>query len=114
MTGVLGKYVIYYHKTDPLEFGVLSMFFSGILGMFTIVIILKNNIAFVIPEEESQTFTLIRIAFSGIFSVTGYLAYFKATSKGSVEVTQLFSNMNSVVQLIEEFLFLNIIPDLFS
>ena len=76
--------------------------------------ILANDIPFDLEKGESAIYTIARIAVAGVFSVTGYLAYFKATSKGSVEVTQLFSNMKSVVQLFEEFLFLNIVPSLVS
>lgn len=114
VTGICGKYAVYFFRADPIEYGILAMFIWGITGSFTLILILANDIPFDLERGESAIYTIARIAFAGVFSVTGYLAYFKATSKGSVEVTQLFSNMKSVVQLFEEFLFLNIVPSLVS
>ena len=105
---------MYYHNTNPVAFGTVAMLFCGITGCFTLSMILSQDIAFGLAKDQSLIFTIVRIAFAGIFSYTGYLTYFMATSKGSVEVTQLFSNMKSIVQLIEEFLFLNILPDFLS
>lgn len=90
------------------------MLIGGIVGSFTLILILANDIPFDLEKGYSVIYTIIRIAFAGAFSVTGYIAYFKATSKGSVEVTQLLLNMKSAVQLLEEFLFLNIVPSLVS
>lgn len=113
-TGICGKYAMYYYKADPIQYGILAMLICGCVGSLTFILILAQDIPFGLAKGESTLYTIIRIAFAGMFSVTGYLVYFKASSKGSVEIAQLFSNMKSIVQLIEEFLFLNITPNLVS
>ena len=114
MTAISGKYAMYYYECDPIEYGNLAMFICGLFGSLTFIYLLVDSTPFGLAEGESFIFTLIRIIFAGIFSVTGYYAYFTAASYGPVEICQLFSNMKSIVQIVEEFLFLNILPSFIS
>ena len=43
-----------------------------------------------------------------------YQIFYKATSKGPVEMVQLLADMKSIVQIIEEFIFMGIILNLMS
>mmetsp|Transcript_19822 Transcript_19822/g.17518 ORF Transcript_19822/g.17518 Transcript_19822/m.17518 type:complete len:340 (-) Transcript_19822:159-1178(-) len=110
---ICGKCSMYYSDVNPIEFGILSMFFSGFIGCFSILILIFTQTKFSTLPNQSVIYTVVRIGFASLFTVFGYCTIFKATSIGSIGVVQLFVNIKIVALVIEEFLFKGEISNLF-
>lgn len=114
IAAVAGKYAFYNYKCSPMNFSILTILVCGVTGSFVFILIVSENTGLELKPGQSFLYTMVRIVLAGVFSVIGYLAHFKASSLGPVEVCQLFVNLKSVVQIVEEFLFMNLIPSMIS
>ena len=112
--GIAGKYAIIHYNCGSIDFSNLALFISGISGAAIYFYIYAYQVPFGLIEPEKAYLAIIKSVLWGVFSVLGYLLFYKATSIGPVEISQLFSNLKSIVQIIEEFIFLGILPNLIS
>ena len=110
---IWGKYSIYYYDIHPVEFGVLSLTFSGIFGFIVLLlVVLLTGTPLHIYANQSSLFNVIRVGFSAIFTLVGYLTIYKSVSLGNMGTAQLFLNTKIAIMVIEEFLFIGDIPNI--
>ncbi|CAI2372010.1 unnamed protein product [Moneuplotes crassus] len=107
---ICGKFAMFHHNANPVEFGVLSMTFASIISLATLVKVILSSEEFITDPKTSGFFTVIRIGFQALLYCVGYIIFYKAANLGTIGSTQLFYNCKIAVVLIEEFLIVGIIP----
>ena len=111
---IVGKYAMYYYNCSPIHFSNMTLFISGLFGMAVYLYIYCFNISFSLDESENFYFAIWKSMTWGALVTFASALFYKATSMGSVEIAQLFANLKSIVQVIEEFIFLHIFPGFMS
>ena len=112
--GVAGKYAMYFHNCDPINYSIQVLLVSGLSGSAIYLYIYAFQVPFGLAESQSVFFAIMSSTIWGILSTIGYIVYYVAASKGPVEIVQLLWNMKIIVQIVEEFIFLGILPTILS
>ena len=111
---IITKWACFYYNANVVEYSWIAMGLSGIIGSLSFIPLQYYQT----PLEHKLTTNIVEslmlAIWAGILTTIGQTVYFTAVSRGSIEVAQLFVNMKSIVQLIEEIIFLSIVPNFFA
>lgn len=106
------KYAVYYHSAHSVEFGIVAMTLSGLVGSTMIIYLVISETGIEVPSHSSVAKTIGFWIVLGMFTALACFSWFKSISWGSVEVAQLITNTAVFVQAIEEILFYRMFPSI--
>lgn len=114
LCNILGKYASYFYDADPTQFSVVSGTWSGLIGSWSIIIIITNSIPFELEEGSNIYLWILYWLMSGFFTAWSLFCFYKALSLGSSEITQLIINTKILFQVIEEIILFSVLPSLIA